>query len=141
MNELSLKARLKKQIKSWIINSVIKQCNNSRLSEKSLGIIIRTFHMCAPINFITTLLFAPHLLCVITMSFLVFVTIMFYTFDFCFLTLIEQKFCNDNFTILDPHLELLNMEINNDNRFYISNINGIIYMVIICIIYYIRFLQ
>jgi hypothetical protein len=141
MSELSLKAKLKKQLKSWIIYYALKLCKISRLSEKSIGIIIRTFHMCAPINFMTILLFAPHVLCVLTMSFLVFVIILFYTFDFCVLTLIEQQLCNDNFTILDPHLELLNMEINNDNRFYISTINGIIYMVIICIIYYIRFLQ
>ena len=137
MTDISLKHQLKK----WIIgiSNNCKNCKKGRLSPKSIGIIIRSFHMFAPIYFITVILFVSQIWCNIIVVFLLFVVILFYTFEFCILTLIENQLCNDNFTILDPHLELLNLEINNNNRFYITTINGIIYLLIICCIYYNRF--
>jgi hypothetical protein len=53
--------------------------------------------------------------------------------------MIENQICNDDFTIADPFLELLELEKNSKNRFNISCIIGGSYYVMIAIIYYIRF--
>ena len=132
------KKGLKKKLKAFI-NNFAEKCKNGKLSAKSLGIIIRTFHMCAPTSFLISVMFGSYLLSTITIFFLFGVLICFYTFDSCFLSVLEQKLCNDDFVIIDPALELCDWEINTYNRYYISNIIGVIYMAIIFIIYYIRF--
>ncbi len=133
-----IKKKLNKQLKQFLL-FVADKSKQGRLSQKSVGVIVRTFHMSAPINFVFILLFAPHLMCVLTMLFLVFVACMFYIFDGCFLSILEKELCNDDFTIIDPNLEMLKMEVNNKNRLFISNIIGILYIIMICLIYYIRF--
>ena len=74
-----------------------------------------------------------------TIIFLCIVAILFYTFDSCFLSIIEQNYCNDDFVIIDPILEYYDLEINNKNRYFISNMIGIPYILIVFIIYYFRF--
>ena len=132
------KKKLNKQLKQLLL-VIADKCKQGRLSQKSIGVIVRTFHMSAPINFVFILLFAPHLMCVFTMLFLIFVACMFYIFDGCFLSILEKELCNDDFTIIDPNLEMLEMEVNNKNRLFISNIIGILYILMICSIYYVRF--
>jgi hypothetical protein len=53
--------------------------------------------------------------------------------------MIENKVCNDDFTIADPFLELLDWEKNTKNRFNVTLMVGSSYYVAIAIIYYIRF--
>jgi hypothetical protein len=65
---------------------------------------------------------------------------MFFIFDGCILSMIEHKICDDDFTIADPFLELLEWEKNSKNRFNVTLLIGFFYYVIIGIIYYTRFL-
>jgi hypothetical protein len=135
---MTYKKQLKQNLKLFL-NKIADKCKQSRLSQKSIGIIIRTAHMCTPVNCVFLLLFAPKIWCTIIIYFLVTVMIMFYTFDCCFLSILEKELCNDDFTILDPPLELLHLETNTQNRYFISNILGITYMSFICFVYYVRF--
>ena len=133
---------MKKNLKNWMkknMNQLAERCKQGKLSTKSLGMLIRSFHMAVPYSFVFTLLFGPYFLCNITMFFLVGVLISFYTFDSCFLSILEQNLCNDDFVIIDPVLELNDLEINTANRYYISNVIGITYLITVCLIYYIRF--
>lgn len=64
---------------------------------------------------------------------------MFFAFDGCILSMIEDKVCNDDFTIADPFLECLDWEKTTKNRFNVTLMVGLTYYVTIGIIYYIRF--
>jgi hypothetical protein len=139
MGYTEFKKKLKNRLKTYMHGVADKFTKNSKLSEKSLGVIIRTMHMCTPVNCIFIMLFAPNILCKIVIGFLLGVLIMFYTFDSCFLSVIEQKLCNDDFVIIDPSLELCNLEVTPQNRYYISNIIGATYLATIFLIYYVRF--
>jgi hypothetical protein len=72
---------------------------------------------------------------------LLLIFLMFFVFGGCILSMVENKICNDDFTIADPFLELLEMEKNSKNRFNISLTIFTIFNIIIGIIYYIRFLR
>lgn len=135
---MSCKKQLKQQLKIFM-NEVADKLKSGRLSSKSLGIIIRTIHVFSPIIFLFALLFGSYLLSTITIVCLFAVLLCFYTFDCCFLSVLEQNLCNDDFVIVDPALELFDYEINSYNRYYISNVLGLTYMAIVCSIYYIRF--
>jgi len=138
MSNNTLKKQLKNQLKNFL-TKIVEYIKKGRLSEKSIGMMIRVFHFVAPRDIFLIILLAPQFYCNIVMVFFIFVSVMFYTFDSCFLTILEETLCQDNFTLMDPSLELLNFEVNNKNRFTISVFSGIIYILVIISIYYYRF--
>jgi len=122
-----------------IINK-INTFNNGRLSKKSIGEIIRAIHFTTPINIIGLMCISPQYICNLLIIYLVFISIFFIIFDGCFLTIVEQYYCEDTFTIIDPSLELMNIEKTNKNRYLISIPMAIIYLSILFIIYDYRFI-
>ena len=116
------------------------KCDDRRLSKKSLGIMMRSFHLSTPVCFILITLFAPKKVIWFILFLLVAILLMFFIFDGCILSMIENKVCNDDFTIADPFLEVAAWEKNTKNRFNMTLIVGLTYYVAIGIIYYIRFL-
>jgi len=114
--------------------------NNGKLSKKSIGEMIRAIHFATPINIIVLLCISPQYICNLIMLYILFVLTSFTIFDGCFLTIIEQYYCEDNFTIIDPSMELLNIEKTNRNRFLVSIPIAFIYIAITFIIYDYRFI-
>jgi hypothetical protein len=130
---------LSKEKRNKIVEKIKNDCKNSKLSDKSLGILMRSFHTSTPISFVILSLFAPRYIVNCVVALLVIIFFMFFLFGGCILSMIENQICNDDFTIADPFLELLELEKNSKNRFNISCIIGGSYYVMIAIIYYIRF--
>jgi len=114
--------------------------NNNRLSKKSIGELIRAVHFATPINLIVLLCISPLYICNLVFAYIVGVLMLFILFDGCFLTIIEQYYCEDTFTIIDPTLELLQLDVTNKNRFMISIPIAVIYISISLIIYDYRFI-
>jgi len=130
---------ISKEKRNKIVEQFKNKCDNSKLSNKSLGILMRSFHMSTPVFFLLIALFAPKKVVWIVFVLLVIILVMFITFDGCILSMIENKVCNDDFTIADPFLEHLDWEKNTKNRFNVTLMVGLTYYVAIGIIYYIRF--
>ena len=131
---------LSKKKRNQIIEKIKNDCKNSKLSDKSLGILMRSFHTSTPISFMILSLFAPRYIVNCVVALLVIIFFMFFAFGGCILSMIENQICNDDFTIADPFLEVVEWEKSSKNRFNISCIIGGSYYVMIAIIYYIRFL-
>ena len=131
---------LSKEKRNQIVEKIKNDFKNSKLSEKSLGILMRSFHTSTPISFVILSLFAPRYIVNCVVALLVIVFFMFFVFGGCILSMVENKICNDDFTIADPFLEALEWEKSSRNRFNISCIIGGSYYVMIAVIYYIRFL-
>ena len=131
---------LSKEKRNEIVEKIKNDCKNSKLSEKSLGILMRSFHTSTPISFMILSLFAPRYIVNCVVALLVIIFFMFFAFGGCILSMIENQICNDDFTIADPFLELVEWEKSSKNRYNISCIIGGSYYVIIAIIYCIRFL-
>lgn len=131
---------LSKEKRNNIVDKIKNGFKTGKLSDKSLGILIRSFHTSTPVSLLFLSLFAPRYIVNCVVAFLIVVFFLFLIFGGCFLTMVENKICNDDFTIADPFLELLELEKTSKNRFNISAIIGGTYCVFITIIYYIRFL-
>ena len=131
---------ISKEKRNKIVEHFKNKCDNSKLSKKSLGILMRSFHTSTPIFFILIALFAPKRVVLVVFVLLVIIIIMFFAFDGCILSMIEDKVCNDDFTIVDPFLEYYDWEKNTKNRFNITLMVGLTYSVAVGIIYYIRFM-
>jgi hypothetical protein len=135
-----MKSNVKSIYKNWLTTSLHEYIEKSKLSAKSIGILIRSHHLAAPSNIIILLIFASKPICTFLVGFLCFALLLFYLLDGCFLSKMEEEICKDNFTIMDPMLELLSWEINKENRISISYLVGIPYLICVMAIYYLRFL-
>ena len=131
---------ISKEKRNKIVEYYKNKLESGKLSKKSLGIMMRSFHMSTPIFFILITLFAPKRVVWFILFLLVIIFFMFFAFGGCILSMIENKVCDDDFTIADPYLEALEWEKNSKNRFNITLMVGLTYYTIIGIIYYIRFL-
>ena len=132
---------LSKEKRNQIVDKLTNDFKNGKLSDKSLGIMMRTFHISTPVSYLILSLLAPRYVVNIVAGLLLLIFLMFFVFGGCILSMVENKICNDDFTIADPFLELLEMEKTSKNRFNISLTIFTIYNIIIGIIYYIRFLR
>lgn len=131
---------ISKEKRNKIVEHYKNKWESGKLSKKTLGIMMRSFHMSTPIFFIITTLFAPKRVVWFVLFLLLVILFMFFVFDGCILSMIENKVCNDDFTIADPYLEALEWEKNTKNRFNVTLIVGLIYYIMVGIIYYVRFL-
>jgi len=85
-------------------------------------------------------LFAPRYIVNLVIASLVIIFVMFFAFGGCILSMVENKLCNDDFTIADPFLELLQLKKTSNNRYIITCAIGSVYYMIIAIVYYVRFI-
>jgi hypothetical protein len=131
---------LTKEKRKHIVDKLTNDFKNGKLSEKSLGILLRSFHSSTPISFCIISLFAPRYIVNLVVALLVGISFMFIIFGGCILSMVENKICNDDYTIADPILETFDLEKNSKNRFNITCIIGGAYCIMIAIIYYVRFL-
>lgn len=130
---------LSKEIKTAIIDCLERKCRNTRLSDKSIGYILRGHHITTPTNFLIIALFAPIFWFHLIIIFMVISLCFYFIFGGCFLTKLEQRFCKDEFIFTDPFLELLGIEINKTTRYHASYIIGGSFMILTFFIYYYRF--
>jgi hypothetical protein len=131
---------ISKEKRNQIVDKIKILFQSGKLSDKSLGIMMRTFHISTPVSYLILSVLAPRFIVNIVAALLLAIFLMFFVFGGCILSMVENQICNDDFTIADPFLELLEMEKNSKNRFNISLTIFTIYNIIIAIIYYIRFL-
>lgn len=131
---------ISREKRNRIVEHYKNKWESGKLSKKSLGIVMRSFHMSTPIFFILITLFAPKKVVWIAIFLLIVIFFMFFVFGGCILSMIENKICDDDFTIADPYLEALEWEKNTKNRFNVTLLVGLIYYIIVGIIYYVRFL-
>ena len=131
---------ISKDTRNSIIDYFTTKCDTSVFSSKSLGIMMRSFHMSFPVCCLILFIFAPKPIVLFTMVLLIIILFMFFAFNGCILSMIENKVCKDDFTIADPFLELIGWDKNKNNSFNITLIVGLLYYITIGITYYIRFI-
>ncbi len=130
---------ISKKTRDCIIDYFKNKCDNTKFSTKTLGIMMRSFHMSCPVGFFLIMIFAPLPICWVVITLLILILLMFCVFNGCIMSMVENKICNDDFTIADPFLELLEWEKNKKNRYKVTLLVGLSYYIVIGFIYYFRF--
>lgn len=130
----------KRELKNNIVEWTYSLFENLPLSMKSIGILIRSFHMASPIGFFMIMLLCPNsFICLFTLGLLVIIAFSFFFFDTCMISSLENRIIGDEFNIIDPVLELIGMDINFMNRLKISYGIGCFYIVSMFGLYFVRF--
>tara|TARA_R110001599_G_scaffold7125_3_gene35116 strand:+ start:964 stop:1389 length:426 start_codon:yes stop_codon:yes gene_type:complete len=131
----------KNQIKKQIIDYYKKKLETTKLEPKTLGFLIRSFHVNLPIYILIFLIYGSKLYSQFLIFSLFLSLFLFVLFDGCLISMIEQSIDGVNITIMDPFLEAYNMEKINKNRLTISLIIGPLFILLSFFIYYLRFIR
>jgi len=129
------------KIYKYVVNYCISLLLKLNMSNRTLGIYLRSFHMNLPIYCIIAIIYGSKwvaLLCIYNLC-LAFIALWF--FNGCILSKIEKKIDGEDVVIIDPFMHLLNIPINSKNRFNTSIVIGSIYMLSVFYIYYKRFIN
>ena len=128
-----------KEIKKKIIDLNLFILNLTGIDKKTLGFLIRAYHVNLPIYFIIIMMLAPKFITKIALVFLFLALATFAFFGGCFISMIEKQLDGIDITIMDPFLEMNNLKKTNKNRMIISFIIGPLYISYCLMIYLFRF--
>ena len=111
---------LSSNIKKKILDSLEKKVDmircKTQITRREIGIIIRLFHSMMPVLPLLTVLFVSKKLVLFHIIFLIMIMTLFYFFNGCLLSLLEYRLIKDNYSVADPFLKLILVEINNETR-------------------------
>ena len=130
-----------KEKRNQLIDFAEGLIRKTNINDDILCLILCTFHLFIPVTAILILLYgSKHLfMTIIIISIIVFT--MFFVFDGCILTRLERRFSKkgDDFTMIDPFLILLRVEVTNENRIMYSIYSSLLGFIATYLIYYYRF--
>jgi hypothetical protein len=129
-----------KDFRDKIVDIVESNIRKTNLSDKSICMLMRTLHFSVPLVTTTILLIGSDWWFKAMIVFNIFVFFLFFIFDGCILSKLEHRFTEDEFTVIDPFLELIKVELNNENRRIYSLYSSIMGFILTFGLYYVRFI-
>ncbi len=133
------KYSLSREQKTKLLDIFEGWCNHSRISKKTLGNTLRSYHVSMPFVVMVLLFYGSQLTVTIAGINLIVVFICFFLTNGCLLTMLEHRLCGDEFTIADPFIEFIGMESSSKNKVLVSYFIAIGYFMLFFLVYYIRF--
>ena len=130
---------IKNEQKTKILDYLEEWCSKSKVSKKTIGLTLRSYHISCPFFIMILLFYASQWVLTISAINLIFVFTCFFMFNGCILTMLEHRLCGDEFTIADPFIEILDLELNSRNRMLISYFIAVSYFMFFFLVYYYRF--
>lgn len=130
---------ISKNSKVKIIDILELLCKKTGISNHSLGVMIRSYHFGMPCAFMFTVLLCNHLIAYISVIYYSLILISYIIFQGCFVSMLENRLCNDKFNIVDPFLELNSVDINYNSRKIVTTYIAVCYTMVFYGIYYFRF--
>ena len=111
-----LSANIKKEILDSLENNVHMISSKTQITKREIGIIIRLFHSMVAVLPLLTVLFVSKKLVLFHIIFLIMIMTLFYFFNGCLLSLLEYRLIKDDYSVADPFLKLILVEISNETR-------------------------
>lgn len=128
-----------KVLRTNLVDTSERIIRKSGLADKTVCILLRCLHFGISIVTGFLLLFGSKrwFLFVVFINIIVF--LMFFIFRGCILSKLEHRFTNDEFTVIDPFLMLIGVDLTNDNRYTYSLLSNIFASFFTFGLYYVRF--
>ena len=133
---------LTKEKQKMLVNRIECFIRKTNLNDTTICLTLRIFHYAIPtISFVIILSGSRHWV-IIAEATHILIFIMFFAFDGCILTRIERRFSEncDDFTVIDPILNLIHVNRTNENRMIYSVYLSLIGFLATYLIYYYRFI-
>ena len=105
-----------KSTRKNFVNYLEKKCNNSNISNKSLGIMIRSFHISSPLVILMAISCTSFFFATLSYIILIIVASLYIIFEGYVLSMLEKRLCKDSFILVDPIIEYSRLDVNYKNR-------------------------
>jgi hypothetical protein len=128
-----------KNLGKQIVDFSEKVIRKTGFTDKFICTILRFLHFSISIFSGFILLFGSKKWFIIVVIINIIVFTMFFIFHGCLLSKLEHRFTNAEFTVIDPLLMFLGIELTNENRYKYSLVSNIVGCIFIYILYNIRF--
>lgn len=128
-----------KELKASIVDWNISILRRLKMSDKTIGYVIRSGHAMLPIYTTAVLFFGNQIYALMILMMLIMAFISFWIFNGCIITSIEYKLDNLDVTLMDPVVEILGMEVTPQSRMNVARYASLLYMIFYITIYFIRF--
>ena len=113
---------------------------NTGMEDKTICYMLRAVHIFFPLLAACFIFFGSKQLLKLTVLCNIIVFILFLIFKGCILSKLERRFCQDDFTIIDPIISLLGLSLKDEVRVEYSFFLNILCILGAVIIYYLRFI-
>lgn len=133
--------KISKENKTKLIDYLEKYCETFKMSKRTLGYTIRSYHICSPFILIIYLLYGPRWIIIVLGIILLSAFILYYLFNGCIITMLENRLCGNEFTVADPFIDYFGLELNNKNRIIVTNYIYYTFILSFLLIYYYRFFK
>ena len=117
---------------SWLIT-------HFAVTDASVCMVLRIFHFFAPLCTALVLLFGTKFWFMVVVLINICIFILFYTFEGCILSSLEHRFTVDDYTVIDPLLLVLQVELTKENREKYTVLSNVMVCVFTAALYYGRF--
>ena len=126
------------------IKQIVKILRKVNIKDIYLGILLKSFHLALPSILLFQIMFFSKPLAIIAFGAISIVSLLYLYFGNCFISIVENELLKNykdlkDLNVVDPMLDLLNLEITSKNRKYISFYVFFYYYLVILIILYFRF--
>jgi hypothetical protein len=128
-----------KEYRKEFVKACINNLKKLNLSEKTIGFFMRAYHVNMPIYFFIVMIYGSRIMNTVLLVFLLCALVSFFAFDGCILSKIESEIDAEDITVVDPLLEIFHLNVDNENRMFISIIVAGLYLSLAFSIYFIRF--
>lgn len=127
----------RKNIRNYMAKIIYDFLKQTNISSKTLAFMIKAWHFTFPYMTLFIYLFAPLWICYTLIIVLLIFCVIFVYLKGCFVSSLEHMLDSENSTnIIDPYLELFNIEITNDTRYNATIFIAFMYFVMVSIILY-----
>ena len=128
-----------KEYRKEFVKSCITNLKKLNLSDKTIGFFMRAYHVNMPTYFFIIMIYGSKMVNTLLLAFLLCALVSFLAFDGCILSKIESEIDDENITVVDPLLEIFYLDVNNENRMFISMFVAGLYLSLAFLIYFVRF--
>jgi hypothetical protein len=126
---------IRKQLVGWAERIIRK----TGMSDEFICGTLRFFHFIIPVITVILLFVSTQKIFMIVVLFNIIVFILFFLFDGCILSRLEHCFTDDSFTVIDPFLMIIGVELTNENRTRYSIYSSLLGFAVTYGIYQLRF--
>ena len=107
----------------------------SGISDKTISTTMQIIHFFIPLITMLIVLFGTKFWVLLVIFYSIVVFISFFMFEGCILSSLEHRFTVEDFTVIDPLLTLINVDLTYENRYTYSIYSSILGFLLMVVIY------
>ncbi len=130
---------ISKETRNSLVEYVIYLIKKTGFSDEISCFILRITHIIIPLLVIVLAMTNSKYFASLSIIIIIIVDILFLLFNGCILTIVERKLSRENYTLIDPLLNMYNVKNTNSNRRNVTKFLGGTLTIAVLSIYIIKF--